>query len=437
MEEKDKGETAEEIVASSRSDKYRIFLGITAFLGWTMVVYEWNVFGILLGPASKILKLNSSQVGLMLSAIQFIMVPIIFAIGYFIDVAGRKIMYQLTLVGASILTAVTGFATYAGVIPLIFVRSGTQGSAQNEQSVAASMITEEMPARWRALIYSFVQSGWPFGVALAGIVVYFLYKPLGYRYIWLVAVLPMILIIFARHWAKEPVRYEEVMKARKEKAAQEAAIFTKTSEVKENPFKQAFGKDVRRYTIRAFLLYTFYLAGQVPIVVLASYYMEVIIKLPVPVTASIISIGAFITIPGYWVNGLISEYIGRRYAGILGTVLAFVGTIIFALEAKTYISLLIGYTFASFWINGNFANVINYVNETVPTRVRGTVNVISTGLGQLGWGIVDMVYAFLIPVVGISGDMVIIAGVFFAVAGIMFATGINVKVGTPLEDIVT
>lgn len=185
------------------------------------------------------------------------------------------------------------------------------------------------------------------------------------------------------------------------------------------------------------MLYTFYLAGQVPIVVLASYYMEEIIKLPVPVTASIITVGSFITIPGYWINGLISEYIGRRYAGILGTVLAFVGTIIFALEAKTYISLLIGYSFASFWINGNFANVINYVNEIVPTRVRGTVNVISTGLGQLGWGIVDLIYAFLIPVVGISGDMVIIAGVFFAVAVTMFATGINVRVGTPLEDVIT
>ncbi|WP_061951730.1 MFS transporter [Acidiplasma cupricumulans] len=123
-------------------------------------------------------------------------------------------MYQITLIGASILTALTGVATYIGLIPLLLVRSGTQGSAQNEQSVAATMITKEMPARWRALIYSFVQSGWPLGVALAGIVVTFLYKPLGYKYIWLIAIIPMVLIIIARHWSRETTRFEEIKKAR-------------------------------------------------------------------------------------------------------------------------------------------------------------------------------------------------------------------------------
>ncbi|WP_297216491.1 MFS transporter, partial [Thermoplasma sp.] len=171
------------------------------------------------------------------------------------------------------------------------------------------------------------------------------------------------------------------------------------------------------------------------VAVLASYYMEVIIHLSVPVTASIITIGSFITIPGYWVNGAISEFIGRRYAGILGTVLALVGTVLFAISAKTYVALLITYAFSSFWINGNFANVINYVNEMVPTRIRGTVNVLSTGFGQLGWGIVDLIYGSLIKFVGISGDMAIIAIAFFAVAIGIFLTGPKIKVGEPLEDI--
>ncbi len=431
----DIGKTTENIVLKSKSNKYRIFLTITAFLGWTMVVYEWNVFGLLLGPASSILHLNSSQVGFLLAGIQFVMVPIVFAIGYFIDRVGRKLMYQITLVGASILTALTGVATYIGLIPLLLVRSGTQGSAQNEQSVAATMITEEMPARWRALIYSFVQSGWPFGVAIAGLVVTYLYKPLGYKYIWLVAVIPMLLIVIARHWAKETTRFEEIKKARAGVNDKTVNEFTDVQKVKENTFKQAFEKDVRRYTIWAFLIYAIYLGGQVPVVVLAAYYMEEVIKIPVVSAASIITIGSFITIPAYWLNGLISEFIGRRYAGILGTIMAFIGTFIFAVSAHTYYSLLIGYSFASFWINGNFINVINFVNETVPTRVRGTVNVISTGLGQLSWGLIDITYAFLIPLIGISYDMVFIAGIAFAVTCILFATGRKVKIGTPLEDI--
>ncbi|WP_297216494.1 MFS transporter, partial [Thermoplasma sp.] len=265
MDIENKGNIAEQLVEKNRNKRYQAFLLITAFLGWTMVVYEWNVFGILLGPASQILKINSAQVGYMLSAIQFVMVPIIFAVGYYIDKVGRKLMYQLTLVGASVLTALTGFATYVGIVPLILVRAGTQGTAQNEQSVAASLITEEMPARWRSLLYSFVQSGWPFGVAIAGLVVSYLYKPLGYKYIFLVAVIPMLLVIIARFWAKESVRFEEVKKAREGKIDSDVVLFTKPEKVKKNLFRQAFDVDVRGRTIRSFLLYTFYLAGQVPV----------------------------------------------------------------------------------------------------------------------------------------------------------------------------
>ncbi len=431
----DRGKETEKIVQSSVSNGYKIFLTVTAFLGWTMVVYEWNIFGLLLGPASTILHLTAGQVGFLLAGIQFVMVPIVFLVGYFIDKIGRKAMYQVTLIGASILTAITGVATYIGLIPLLLVRSGTQGSAQNEQSVAATMITEEMPARWRGLIYSFVQSGWPFGVALAGVVVTFLYKPLGYRYIWLIAVLPMVLIIIARHWTKETTRFNEVKKARSGEKNKTVEEFTNINEVKKNSFRQAFEKDVRKYTVWAMLVYAIYLGGQVPVVVLAAYYMEEIIKIPVVSAAEIITIGAFITIPAYWLNGAISEFIGRRYAGIFGTIMAFIGTFIFAVSAHTYVSLLFGYAFASFWINGNFINIINFVNETVPTRVRGTVNVLSTGLGQLAWGIVDVSYALLIPVIGISYDMVAIAGVAFLASSVLLLTGRKVKIGTPLEDI--
>ncbi|KQB34834.1 MFS transporter [Acidiplasma cupricumulans] len=431
----DIGETTESIVQKSKSGKYRIFLTATAFLGWTMVVYEWNVFGLLLGPVSKILHLTSAQVGFLLAGIQFIMVPIVFLIGYFIDKVGRKVMYQITLIGASILTALTGVATYIGLIPLLLVRSGTQGSAQNEQSVAATMITKEMPARWRALIYSFVQSGWPLGVALAGIVVTFLYKPLGYKYIWLIAIIPMVLIIIARHWSRETTRFEEIKKAREGVNDKNVNYFSNVKKLKQNTFRQAFEKDVRKYTVWAFLIYSIYLGGQVPVVILAAYYMEEIIKIPVISAASIITIGSFITVPAYWLNWLISEFIGRRYTGIFGTIMAFIGTFIFAVSAHSYYSLLIAYSFASFWINGNFINIINFVNETVPTRVRGTVNVISTGLGQLSWGLIELSYAFLIPLIGISYDMVFIAGIAFAVTSILFATGRKVKVGEPLEDI--
>jgi hypothetical protein len=388
----DNGDDTEKIVQQGKKKSYLGFLEISAFLGWTAVVYEWNLFGDLIGPISKILNIGPSQTTFFLAAIQFSMVPIIFLVGYSIDILGRKIMWSVILLIASVLTALTGFAVLIGLVPAVAARAGTQGAAQNEQSVAATLVTEEMPSRWRGFLYSIVQSGWPVGVSIAGIIAATLYKPFGIKYIWFIAVIPLILIAVSRFWMKESTRFQKVIDAKKKILGENAEKFVKKGEENKLPLRQAFDKSTRRDTLRAIALYAFYLGAQVPIAVLAAFYMEEILHFPVTTAAGVIAIGAFVTIPGYWVNGLISEYIGRKSAGIIGTLLALAGTIWFATTGHTYILILPAYTFASFWINGNFANIINSINENVPTRVRGTVNVLATGVGQFAWGVVDVIY---------------------------------------------
>ena len=434
----DNNNDTERIVQKGKKKSYLGFLEISAFLGWTAVVYEWNLFGDLIGPISKILNIGPSQTTFFLAVIQFSMVPIIFLVGYSIDILGRKIMWSVILFIASVLTAITGFAVLIGIVPAVAVRAGTQGAAQNEQSVAATLVTEEMPARWRGFLYSIVQSGWPVGVSIAGIIAATLYKPFGIKYIWFIAVIPLVLIGVSRFWMKESTRFQKVIDAKKKVVSdQTAQEFVKKGEENKLPLRQAFDKSTRRDTLRSMGLYAFYSAAQVPIIVLAAFYMEEILHFPVTTAATVIAIGAFITIPGYWVNGLISEYIGRKSAGVIGTLLALAGTIWFATTGHTYILILPAYTFASFWTNGNFANIINSINENVPTRVRGTVNVLATGVSQFAWGVVDVIYGFFLAVIGASGVMIVVTTVGFAVVLVIIITWRSIKPGTVLEKITT
>lgn len=433
----DNGDDTEKIVQQGKKKSYLGFLEISAFLGWTAVVYEWNLFGDLIGPISKILNIGPSQTTFFLAAIQFSMVPIIFLVGYSIDILGRKIMWSVILLIASVLTALTGFAVLIGLVPAVAARAGTQGAAQNEQSVAATLVTEEMPSRWRGFLYSIVQSGWPVGVSIAGIIAATLYKPFGMKYIWFIAVIPLILIAVSRFWMKESTRFQKVIDAKKKILGENAEKFVKKGEENKLPLRQAFDKSTRRDTLRAIALYAFYLGAQVPIAVLAAFYMEEILHFPVTTAAGVIAIGAFVTIPGYWVNGLISEYIGRKSAGIIGTLLALAGTIWFATTGHTYILILPAYTFASFWINGNFANIINSINENVPTRVRGTVNVLATGVGQFAWGVVDVIYGLFLVAIGATGVMILVTSVGFLVSLGLIITWRSVKPGTVLEKITT
>ena len=62
---------------------------------------------------------------------------------------------------------------------------------------------------------------------------------------------------------------------------------------------------------------------------------------------------------------------------------------------------------------------------------------LSTGMGQLGWGIVALTYGLLIPLVGVRGDMVLIPGIFFGISIGILVVGKKIKAGTPLEAIAT
>ena len=117
--------------------------------------------------------------------------------------------------------------------------------------------------------------------------------------------------------------------------------------------------------------------------------------------------------------------------------MALAGTIWFATTGHTYILILPAYTFASFWTNGNFANIINSINENVPTRVRGTVNVLATGVSQFAWGVVDVIYGFFLAVIGASGVMIVVTTVGFAVVLVIIITWRSIKPGTVLEKITT
>ena len=238
-DESEQSET-ENIVEKSTNTRYKIFLVITALLGWTMVVYEWQFFSVMLGPISSLLRLTTAETSDMLSAIQFGLAAVVLIVGFSIDRIGRKIFYQISLLLTGILTGLTGFIAYIGVIPLIFTRIGAQGIAQLEQPTAASMISEEMPAKIRGLIYSLVQSGFDFGVAIAGLIAALLYPVFGLKYVWLIAVIPMILIVVARRWVKETTRFGKVRDAREGKVDKTVSEFTNVKKVKVNPYKQAF-----------------------------------------------------------------------------------------------------------------------------------------------------------------------------------------------------
>ena len=92
------------------------------------------------------------------------------------------------------------------------------GFAQAELAISITIVNEQVPARHRGLLYSLVQGGWPLGVFLAS-GVYLLFGDRGWRFVFLLGVLPIVMVIVGRMFVRESDRFLHLRKVREARAA--------------------------------------------------------------------------------------------------------------------------------------------------------------------------------------------------------------------------
>jgi Sugar (and other) transporter len=78
--------------------------------------------------------------------------------------------------------------------------------AQAEFVVSITIVNEEISARHRGMLYAVVQSGWPLGVLLAS-AVYLLFIGEGWRFVFLLGIVPMFLVIVGRYYIRESAAF--------------------------------------------------------------------------------------------------------------------------------------------------------------------------------------------------------------------------------------
>jgi len=79
--------------------------------------------------------------------------------------------------------------------------------------VSITIVNEEIPARRRGMLYAIVQAGWPLGVLLAS-AVYLLFIGEGWRFVFLLGIMPMILVIVGRFYIRESDRFRHLEEVR-------------------------------------------------------------------------------------------------------------------------------------------------------------------------------------------------------------------------------
>ena len=359
--------------------RYTIYLVIVALAGWSLASYDLNLLVLTIPDISAELGLSATlvgSIGFFVFGAQFV---VTLFVGYGMDTLGRKRMWMLCLTAAAIFTGLTFFVQ--SFWQLVLIRMLASGFAQAELAVSITLVNEQVPARYRGFLYSIVQGGWPLGVFLAS-GVYLAFIGFGWRFVFLLGVLPIIVVLIGRVFIRESGRYQHIQEV---KEAQEQGDDERVRRLLERydvdieelegvTVKQLFARPgyVRRQLLLLTAVWLFYSTSFVA----TNFYITDFLTRAKGFTGS--QAGTLLLVSGgigfffYILGGILGERWGRREV-LIGTALLVPPLNLLFLIVDQYVLLVVIYFFIYQVTNGTWSGAgYAYQAESFPTRVRGT-----------------------------------------------------------------
>lgn len=366
-----------------------VYASIVAFFAWMFSVYDFILFGTLLPVIAQDFHWStelSTGIATLVALGTFL---VSLTVGPITDYFGRRNALVITVGGAAISSGLTAFTPAAWY--LVIVRA-LSGFGYSEQAVNTTYLSEIYGPRRRGFIYSFIQGGWPIGVLFAAAMATLLLPVVGWRGVFLVSTLPIIIILLLRIKLKESPRYEHMVAVRRLEAEGKVAeahelgreYGVDADRSTQFTYVQLFGADVRVHTIflgAAFLLNWF--AIQI-FAVLGTTVLTQGKGLSFSNSLFLLILSNALAYVGYVAHGYIGDFIGRRETIAGAWIIAGLCYIFMLLVANGYLAVLIAYSVGLFFLIGAYSALFTYMGESFPTRMRGTGASFINAMGPIG-----------------------------------------------------
>jgi SHS family lactate transporter-like MFS transporter len=180
---------------------------VAAYLGWTLDAFDFFLMVFMFKDIAAELH-SSMQVVSTAVLLTLGMRPIgAFLFGRLADRFGRKPTLVWNILAYSFLELASGFAPT--MTTLLLVRALFGIAMGGEWGVGSALTMETIPASARGFVSGLLQIGYPSGFFLASLAVYLFYDRLGWRYMFVLGVIPAILVFFIRRGVDESPAWEE------------------------------------------------------------------------------------------------------------------------------------------------------------------------------------------------------------------------------------
>jgi MFS transporter, SHS family, lactate transporter len=335
---------------------------IAAYLGWTLDAFDFFLMVFMFKDISAELH-SSIQVVSTAVFLTLAMRPVgAFLFGRLADHFGRKPALMGNILAYSVLEMASGFAP--NMTTLLIVRALFGIAMGGEWGIGSALAMETIPASARGFVSGLLQVGYPSGYLLASLAVYLFYDRLGWRYMFVLGVIPAILVFFVRRGIDESPAWRE----------QQSAPRVSIRSVLERNWKLAV------YAIVLMAAFNFFSHGS------QDAYPNLFLKVQhhfdtrsAALMTVLLNIGA---ICGGLFFGSISEKLGRRRAILIATLIALPALPFWAF-GSTPLLLAVGVFLMQVSVQGAWGVIPAHLNELSPPQIRATFPGFVYQLGNL------------------------------------------------------
>ncbi len=266
---------------------------------------------------------------------------------------GRKRVLVITIAGYTLMTLISGFA------PDVYTFGAAQFFARvfliGEWAVSMVYAAEAFPADRRGHVIGVLQAFSSMGaIVCAGVTPLLLQAEYGWRTVYFVGVIPLVLLAWARRGLQESPRFAEVAAAPKAKGSF-FAIFR--------------GPHRRRVLQLGLIWFLTYACSNTAI----SFWKEFAVGdrgMTDGQVGACLTIAAVGSLPLVFLSGKLLDRFGRR-AGAVGIFLATIGGVWFAYTLESRWALTVALTFGVFGVSAVLPVLNAFTTELFPTHARG------------------------------------------------------------------